>query len=78
MSSTRARPRRRSARTGRSPFDWAVGEQVRPESDDPDPGWADLARRVRRPVLLVGGGASSHVPQEHVAELVGGPAGRTG
>ncbi|WP_242525738.1 alpha/beta fold hydrolase [Phycicoccus sp. DTK01] len=54
---------------GELPFDWAVVEQVRPEVDDPDPGWPDLVRRLAAPTLVVGGGPTSHVPQEHVREL---------
>jgi pimeloyl-ACP methyl ester carboxylesterase len=44
-------------------------EQVRPEIDDPDPGWADVVARITAPTLLIGGGAASHIPQEYVAEL---------
>ncbi|WP_256378081.1 alpha/beta fold hydrolase [Phycicoccus sp. HDW14] len=51
-------------------FDWAVVEQVRPEIDDPDPGWPDVLRRVVAPTLVIGGGSTSQVPQEHVRELV--------
>lgn len=55
---------------GELDVDWAVVEQVRPEIDDPDPGWADVVRRVRAPTLVVGGGPQSPVPQEHLRELV--------
>ncbi|MGG5259104.1 alpha/beta fold hydrolase [Phycicoccus avicenniae] len=55
---------------GGLPFDWAVVEQVRPEIDDPDPGWGEVLRRVAAPTLVIGGGETSHVPQEHVRELV--------
>ncbi|NGM15867.1 alpha/beta hydrolase [Verrucosispora sp. WMMA2044] len=54
---------------GDLPFDWHMVEQVRPEIDDPDPGWADIVDRITAPTLLIGGGAASPVPQEHVAEL---------
>jgi pimeloyl-ACP methyl ester carboxylesterase len=54
---------------GDLPFDWRVVEQVRPEIDDPDPGWADIVARITAPTLLIGGGAASPVPQKHVAEL---------
>lgn len=54
---------------GDLPFDWRVVEQVRPEIDDPEPGWADIVARITAPTLLIGGGAASPVPQEHVAEL---------
>jgi pimeloyl-ACP methyl ester carboxylesterase len=51
-------------------FDWRVVEQVRPEIDDPDPRWGDVVGRIRAPTLVVAGGPSSPVPQDHVAELV--------
>ena len=54
---------------GELDFDWAVVEQVRPEIDDPDPGWAAVVRGIEAPTLVVGGGAKSTVPQHHVREL---------
>ncbi len=54
---------------GEPAFDWAVVEQVRPEIDAPAGHWPDTVRRVAVPTLLVGGGPSSFVPQEHVADL---------
>ena len=51
------------------PFDWRVVEQVRPEIDDPDAGWAGIVARITAPTLLIGGGAPSPVSQQHVAEL---------
>jgi esterase len=50
-------------------FDWALVEQVRPEIDDPDPGWPARARRLACRTLVIGGGPDSHVPQEDVAGL---------
>jgi pimeloyl-ACP methyl ester carboxylesterase len=55
---------------GSLPFDWRVIEQVRPEIDDPDPRWGQIVAGISAPTLVVSGGASSPVPQEHVAELV--------
>jgi len=52
------------------PFDWRVVEQVRPEIDDPDPRWSDVVARIAAPTLVIAGGPSSPVPQEHIAELV--------
>jgi len=52
-------------------FDWRVVEQVRPEIDDPDPRWGEVVARISAPTLVIAGGPSSPVPQEHVAELVG-------
>lgn len=54
---------------GDLPFDWHVVEQVRPEIDDPDPGWAHIVARITAPTLLIAGGAASPVPQQHIAEL---------
>src|SRR3954471_25063232 len=51
-------------------FDWKVVEQVRPEIDDPGPHWPDVVARIATPALVIAGGPSSHVPQDHVAELV--------
>jgi esterase len=50
-------------------FDWRMVEQVRPEIDTPDPGWVDVVAAIEARTLVVGGGPSSHVPQEHVADL---------
>ena len=45
-------------------------EQVRPEIDDPDPRWSDVVAGISAPTLVIAGGPSSPVPQDHVAELV--------
>jgi len=59
-------------------FDWRVVEQVRPEIDDPDPAWPEVARSVGAPTLVVAGGPRSFVAAEHVAELVAAlPHGRS-
>jgi pimeloyl-ACP methyl ester carboxylesterase len=55
---------------GELDFDWAVVEQVRPEIDNPDAAWPARAGRVHCKTLVIGGGADSPVPQEHVADLV--------
>ena len=58
-------------------LDWEMVLQVRAQIDDPDPGWADVARSVRCPALVVWGGPSSPMPAEDVAELARTlPAGR--
>ncbi|MGC5031339.1 alpha/beta fold hydrolase [Micromonospora sp. DT229] len=54
---------------GELPFDWRVVEQVRPEIDDPSSDWPDIIARITVPTLLLGGGPSSPVPQQHIAEL---------
>jgi pimeloyl-ACP methyl ester carboxylesterase len=50
-------------------FDWAVAEQVRPEIDEPDPRWPQIMAAIQVPVLVIGGGTGSFLPQEDVAEL---------
>jgi pimeloyl-ACP methyl ester carboxylesterase len=55
---------------GELAFDWQVVEQVRPEIDDPDPRWRDVVAGIPAPTLVIAGGPSSPVPQEHVADLV--------
>jgi pimeloyl-ACP methyl ester carboxylesterase len=64
------RPPQTPARpAGPLPFDWAVVEQVRPEIDAPDPRWPQIMAAIEAPTLVIGGGASSFLPQEHVEEL---------
>ena len=50
-------------------FDWAVVEQIRPEIDEPDSRWPQVMAAIEVPTLVIGGGASSFLPQEHVEEL---------
>ena len=66
------RPRRPTPPTrpdGVLDFDWRLVEQVRPEIDTPDPRWAQIAATVTAPTLVIAGGPTSTVPQEHVADL---------
>ena len=51
-------------------FDWRMVEQVRREIDNPDPGWAQVMAGIQAPTLVIAGGPTSTVPQEHVADLV--------
>lgn len=62
----------RTRRTGRGaslPFDWAVVEQVRPEIDSPAADWPEVIAAIPVPVLVIGGGPASFVPQDAVADL---------
>lgn len=52
------------------PFDWRVVEQVRPEIDNFDPGWAGLVASITAPTLVVAGGPRSPIPQEQIDDLV--------
>lgn len=54
---------------GELPFDWRMVEQVRPEIDVPDPRWAQVVSQIAAPTLVIAGGTTSTVPQEHVADL---------
>lgn len=51
-------------------FDWGVVDQVRPEVDNFDPGWAGVIAAIPAPTLVVAGGPRSPVPQERIADLV--------
>ncbi|MFJ6154372.1 alpha/beta fold hydrolase [Micromonospora profundi] len=62
-------PRLPERPAGDLPFDWHMVEQIRPQIDAPDPGWADIVARITAPALLIAGGATSPVPQQHIAEL---------
>lgn len=52
------------------PFDWRMVEQVRPEIDNFDPGWADVVAAIKSPTLVVTGGKRSPIPQERIQDLV--------
>ncbi|MDX6310057.1 MAG: hypothetical protein QOI06_3103 [Nocardioidaceae bacterium] len=58
-------------------FDWKLVERIRPEIDNPNPGWVDVMRAIPVPTFVIGGGDASAVPQDDVRELVATlPAGR--
>lgn len=50
-------------------FDWAVVEQVRPEIDTPTSDWPAVIEGLTQPILAIGGGLASFVPQEWISEL---------
>lgn len=52
------------------PFDWGVVEQVRPEIDNFDPGWADVIAAIPTPTLVVAGGRRSPISPERIDDLV--------
>jgi len=79
-SSWRTYPRRyRSIRPGRPPpaarpdgdlpFDWAMIRATDEQRNAPDPVWWDHMGRITMPTLLIGGGATSLIPQDQVAVL---------
>jgi 3-oxoadipate enol-lactonase len=49
-------------------FDWAVVPAIFRQLNDPDPAWWDRLGEITAPTLIVSGGATSHVPQDKVAE----------
>lgn len=39
------------------------------ERNAPDPLWWDALAKVAAPTLVIAGGPTSHIPQEHLAEM---------
>ncbi|MGW1373647.1 alpha/beta fold hydrolase [Streptomyces sp. NPDC002446] len=54
---------------GPLPFDWRAKVAVVAERNAPDPRWWDALTDITAPTLVIAGGPTSHVPQEHLAEL---------
>ncbi|MFI0779906.1 alpha/beta fold hydrolase [Streptomyces sp. NPDC021212] len=54
---------------GRLVFDWAVKTQFTEQRNAPDPRWTEELAAITAPTLVIGGGPSSHIPQELLAEL---------
>ena len=52
-------------------FDWDLVARVRALVDNPDSRWASWAATIQADTLVVAGGPSSCVPQEHVGEMAG-------
>ena len=55
---------------GELPFDWAVVAAVAEQVDDPSMRWWPPLRELGVPLLVVGGGPTSTVPQDRLAEVV--------
>jgi pimeloyl-ACP methyl ester carboxylesterase len=51
------------------PFDWAVVPAIVEEVDDPSLRWWKHLPEIAAPTLLVGGGPTSHVPQDTLVEV---------
>jgi pimeloyl-ACP methyl ester carboxylesterase len=49
-------------------FDWAV-VALRAELNDPPAEWWDRLAEITAPTLVIGGGPTSHIPQEQLADL---------
>jgi pimeloyl-ACP methyl ester carboxylesterase len=52
------------------PFDFKVVNVIIDQLNDPDPAWWDRAASIDIPTLVIGGGPSSHIPQNLLKELV--------
>ncbi|MFF0156384.1 alpha/beta fold hydrolase [Streptomyces sp. NPDC005263] len=63
-------PRPPAARPdGDLPFDWAMVRATDGQRNAPDPVWWDHMDRITMPTLLIGGGATSLIPQDQIAVL---------
>ncbi|MEV5875312.1 alpha/beta hydrolase [Streptomyces sp. NPDC052101] len=51
------------------PFDWAMIRGTDEQRNAPDPVWWDHMDRITMPTLVIGGGPTSLIPQDHVAQL---------
>jgi pimeloyl-ACP methyl ester carboxylesterase len=50
-------------------FDWRVVAPIRRQLNDADPAWWERLHRITAPTLVVGGGSTSHIPQEELEAL---------
>ena len=55
---------------GDLPFDWALVPPIFGQLASPDPAWWKQLSRITVPALVLGGGSTSHVPQDLLAEAV--------
>ena len=56
---------------GDLPYDWAVVPAIMAQLNDPDPAWWAELPAITAPTLVIGGGATSPVPQQLLAKLAG-------
>ncbi|WP_043263357.1 alpha/beta fold hydrolase [Streptomyces sp. CT34] len=54
---------------GPAAFDWQAKAAVVAERNAPDPRWWDTLDRITAPTLVIAGGPTSHIPQQHLADL---------
>ncbi|MFC8347444.1 alpha/beta fold hydrolase [Streptomyces sp. NPDC057280] len=54
---------------GELSFDWAMVRDTDRQRNAPDPVWWDHMRRITMPTLVIGGGATSLIPQDQVAAV---------
>ena len=51
------------------PFEWAVVRTIVPQLNRPDPSWWDRLSDIRARTLIVGGGATSPIPQDRLGDV---------
>jgi len=56
---------------GDLPFDWDMVRDTDRQRNAPDPVWWDHMGRITMPTLVIGGGATSLIPQDQVAAVAG-------
>jgi len=54
---------------GELAFDWAVVEALTEERNNPPAAWWERLTRITAPTLVIGGGPTSHLPQNLLADL---------
>ena len=54
---------------GPVPFDWPLARAIVRQLNHPDPKWWERLDSIRARTLLVGGGATSPIPQDRLAEV---------
>ena len=54
---------------GPVPFDWPLARAIVRQLNHPDPKWWEQLASIRARTLLVGGGATSPIPQERLVEV---------
>lgn len=54
---------------GELPFDWDAVTSIVGQIDNADPSWWGLLSRITAPTLLIGGGPTSHIPQDKLVDV---------
>jgi esterase len=54
---------------GSVPFDWQLVKPIVRQLCSPDPAWWNDLPAITAPTLIIGGGSTSHIPQEELAEV---------
>jgi esterase len=50
-------------------FDWQLVKPIMRQLNTPDPSWWNDLPKITAPTLIIGGGPTSHVPQEKLTEV---------